>query len=129
MIPQLETDNKIEGEVKSSIYADDTEGILRTKDSIDPFFDEFKSWGEISGANMNEDKTKILAINSQYKNHRNIRFVDELKILGIIFDKFGVAKKNLKNCIEKIEITLKLWDNIRFNLIDKITVLRTFGPK
>ena len=127
MIPQLETDNKIEGEVKSSIYADDTEGILRTKDSIDPFFDEFKSWGEISGANMNEDKTKILAINSQYKNHRNIRFVDELKILGIIFDEFGVAKKNLKNCIEKIEITLKLWDNIRFNLIDKITVLRTFG--
>ena len=127
MIPQLETDNKIEGELKSSIYDDDTEGILRSKDSIDPFFDEFKSWGEISGANMNEDKTKILAINSQFKKHRNIRFVDELKILGIIFDEFGVAKKNLKNCIEKIEITLKLWDNIRFNLIDKITVQKIWS--
>ena len=83
--------------------------------------------GEISGASMNEDKTKILAINSQYKEYRNIKFVEDLKIIGIIFDKYGVAKINLKNSMNKIESTLNLWNNIRFNLIDKITVLRTFA--
>jgi hypothetical protein len=128
MIPRLEPRNEaIEKEVKSSIYADDTEGILRTKESIDPFFEEFKIWGEISGASMNEDKTKILAINSKVKEYRNIKFVDSLKLLGIVFDKNGVAKDNLENCFKKVENTLSLWNNIRFNLIDKITVLRTFA--
>ena len=37
MIPRLvPSSESIEKEVKSSIYADDTEGILRTKESIDP---------------------------------------------------------------------------------------------
>ena len=128
MIPRLEPINEtVEREVKSSIYADDTEGILRTKESIDPLFNEFKSWGEISGASMNENKTKILAINSKEKKHKNIEFVDSLKLLGVIFDKNGIAKINLENCIKKIENTFRLWNNIRFNLIDKITVLRTFA--
>jgi hypothetical protein len=128
MIPRVgPNENAIEGEVKSSIYADDTDGILRTIESIDPFFDEFKNWGEISGASMNEDKTKILAINSHHKEHGNIKFSTDLKMLGIIFDKHGLAKMNLENCLKKIENTLNLWNNIRFNLIDKITVLRTFA--
>jgi len=128
MIPRLEPKKEaIEREVKSSIYADDTEGIFRNKESIDPFFNEFKSWGEISGASMNENKTKILAINSKEKKHKNIEFVDSLKLLGVIFDKNGIAKINLENCIKKIENTFRLWNNIRFNLIDKITVLRTFA--
>ena len=115
MIPRLEPRNEaIEKEVKSSIYADDTEGILRTKESIDPFFEEFKIWGEISGASMNEDKTKILAINSKVKEYRNIKFVDSLKLLGIVFDKNGVAKDNLENCLKKVENTLSLWNNIRY---------------
>jgi hypothetical protein len=128
MIPRVgPNENAIEEEVKSSIYADDTDGILRTIESIDPFFDEFKNWGEISGASMNEDKTKILAINSHHKEHGNIKFSTDLKMLGIIFDKHGLAKMNLENCLKKIENTLNLWNNIRFNLIDKITVLRTFA--
>ena len=92
-----------------------------------PFFNEFKSWEEISGASINEDKTIILAINSKEKQHKNIKFFDNLKLLGIIFDKNGIAKINLENCIKKIENTFSLWNNIRFNLIDKMTVLRTFS--
>ena len=92
MIPRLVPKSEsIEKEVKSSIYADDTEEILRSKESIDPFFEEFKSWGEISGATLNGDKTKILAINSLFGSHGQIKFVDNLKILGNNFDKNGVA--------------------------------------
>ena len=76
---------------------------------------------------MNEDKTKILAINSKVKEYRNIKFVESFKLLGIVFDKNGAAKDNLENCLKKVENTLSLWNNIRFNLFDKITVLRTFA--
>ena len=76
---------------------------------------------------MNEYKTKILAIDSPFDSHGQIKFVDSLKLLGIIFDKNGIAKVNLENCLKKIENTLNLWNSIRFNLIDKITVLRTFA--
>jgi hypothetical protein len=103
-----ENNNEIKDEMKSSIYADDTGGILRDDDSIEYFFDEFKDWGGISGASMNEDKTKILAINSEHKEYRNIKFVEELKLLGIIFNKTGVAKKNLENNIKQSELYYKI---------------------
>ena len=48
-------------------------------------------------------------------------------MLGIIFNKKGIDKTNLENCKSKIEKTLIMWNGIRFNIIDKITVLRTFG--
>ena len=57
---------------------------------------------------MNEDKTKILAINSPFDSHGQIKFVDNLKQLGIIFDNNGVVKVNLENCLKKIENTLNL---------------------
>ena len=76
---------------------------------------------------MNEDKTKILAINSSYNSFRNINFAKELKILGITFNKEGIDKINLESCKKKIENTLNLWNGLRFNMIDKVTVIRTFG--
>jgi hypothetical protein len=114
-------------EIKATMYADDTGGIVKNLESVGFFFEEFKKWGNVSGASMNEDKTKILAINSSFEKFRNINFVENLKILGIIFDKKGIASINLENCKKKIENVLNQWNGLRFNLIDKITVLRTFG--
>jgi hypothetical protein len=122
-----EINNKDLSQVKATMYADDTGGIVENLNSIDCFFKEFNKWGYVSGASMNEDKTKILAINSPYKSFRNIIFVKDLKILGITFNEKGIDRINLINCKSKIEKTLNLWNGIRFNLIDKITVLRTFG--
>jgi hypothetical protein len=114
-------------EIKATMYADDTGGIVRNLESIDYFFKEFNNWGKVSGASMNEEKTKILAINSSYNSFRNINFAKELKILGITFNKEGIDKINLENCKKKIENTLNLWSGLRFNMIDKVTVIRTFG--
>jgi hypothetical protein len=109
------------------MYADDTGGIVRNLESIEYFFKEFNNWGKVSGASMNEDKTKILAINSSYNSFRNINFAKELKILGITFNKEGIEKINLESCKKKIENTLNLRNGLRFNMIDKVTVIRTFG--
>jgi hypothetical protein len=114
-------------QVKATMYADDTGGIVENLNSIELFFKEFNKWGKVSGASMNEDKTRILAINSQFKSFRNINFVKDLKILGIIFNEKGIDKINLENCKKKIENTLNLWNGLRFNMIDKVTVLRTFA--
>ena len=43
-------------EIKSTAYADDTAGILKNLESIDFFFEEFKDWGKVSGACVNEVK-------------------------------------------------------------------------
>jgi hypothetical protein len=79
-------------QVKAMMYADDTGGIVENLNSIELFFKEFNKWGKVSGASMNEDKTRILAINSQFKSFRNINFVKDLKILGIIFYEKGIDK-------------------------------------
>ena len=47
-------------------------------------------------------------------NHNiEFSFVDEVKILGIIFSKVGVDKKNLMIVKKKIENTLNIWNSIR----------------
>ena len=56
------------------MYADDTGGILEELAYIGLFFREFKRWGSVSGASLNEDKTKILAFNSKYEDYKKLRF-------------------------------------------------------
>jgi hypothetical protein len=91
-------------EIKATMYADDTGGIVKNLKSVEYFFEEFKKWGKVSGASMNEDKTKILGINSCYEKFRNINFVENLKMLGITFDKKGISSINLENCKKKLKI-------------------------
>ena len=50
---------------------------------------------------MNTDKTKILAVNSSYDNFKGVKFVCELKMLGIVFNKKGIDKMNLENSKNK----------------------------
>ena len=138
LLVRIHLNNKIQGyliktassiplEIKSSAYADDTVGLHRNLDSIEAFFEEFKDWGRVSGASINEDKTKILAISSNKTNYKNFKFVDKLKILGITFSNKGVDKENLDICLNKINTTLNIWNTIKLNMLERITVLRTFA--
>ena len=90
------------------------------------FFIEFEEWGYISGASVNEDKTKILALNSEYKENKGIKFVENLKILGIIFDQNGISNTNIKNTVENIKKTIQIWSICNMNIIERMTVLKTF---
>ncbi len=57
-------------EIKISAYADDIVGYVTDETSIKEFFMEFDEWGEISGAKLNKDKTKII----------RLRYVNEKKL-------------------------------------------------
>ena len=116
-----------EMQFKTTAYADDVASLNNELRSIELTFDEFKQWGVISGASINEDKTEILAINSRYKTFRGNKFVDKIKILGIIFDRTGIAKENFIKVKKNFQLSLNIWNNINLNMIERITAIRTFA--
>ena len=125
-IPRMSTNN-IYPVIKMTMYADDVASAAKTLKNIDLVVKEFKKWGKVSGASLNEDKTKILAINSPHKEYDGNKFVDKVKILGITFNKYGIDKENLEMCLKKINISLNLWRSVRLDMLERITVLRTFA--
>ena len=109
-------------ECKAGGYADDISGFLKTLESIGLFFNEFEEWGSISGAILNVNKTKILALNSNYTVFNNIRFIEKLKILGIEFNSRGISENNLENIIERIEKSVFIWSCVNMSVIDRISL-------
>jgi hypothetical protein len=67
-----------------------------------------------------------MALNSSRTQYNNIEFVHTIKILGINFDKKGIAKENIGNAMEKIEKSMTLWHNLKLNMIEKISVCKIF---
>ena len=106
-------------EIKVSAYADDIVGYVVDERSIRAFFAEFDEWGEVSGACLNKEKTKIMRNSSEAERV-------EMKILGINFDNDGISKKNLKNASEKVEKSLNIWSGVKLSLLEKIIVCKTF---
>ena len=117
-------------EIKVKAYADDVDSITTDLISIEKIIQEFDEWGEISGASINKNKTKILIFNiegSLANPEIAQNFVKEMKILGVIFDKTGISRENVHSCIEKIKTTLNIWQSHYLNLLEKITITKTFG--
>ena len=113
-------------EVKTSAYADDVAGLVTDEQSIKEFFNSFKEWGKISGASMNEDKTNILSINVN-EEYSTLKFVSEMKLLGVVFNKLGISDENLKKTETKIEQTLGMWQCVNLNTLERIVVCKTFA--
>ena len=113
-------------EIKSSAYADDVAGVVSDESSVMEFFKMFNEWGEISGASINQEKTKILSVNVK-EEYSNLKFVNELKILGIIFNKNGISDENINKAHTNIEKTLGMWYCVNLNTIERIVVCKTFA--
>jgi hypothetical protein len=113
-------------ENKVSGYADDLNGILTKFDSIKEFFKELNDWSSVSGAKINENKTQILAVNNYSEQYENIKFINSLKLLGIIFDRNGLSNENISKTVTKIEKGLCLWDLVKMNMLERIVVCKTF---
>ena len=128
LILRIKNNTKINGyklnilqeiEIKISAYADDIVGYVLDETSIKEFFLEFDKWGEISGAKINKDKTKILKIGCDQE--KNV-----MKVLGVIFDKYGVSGKNLENILTKIQTSINIWNKVKINILERIVICKTF---
>jgi hypothetical protein len=120
----LNTTNK--HECKAGGYADDIAGLLTNYECIEPFFNEFKEWGRVSSAILNVEKTKILALNSKFREYNGIKFINTLKILGIEFNHKGVTRNNVDKILENIKKSVIIWDGVRLNTLERVVVSKTF---
>ena len=114
-------------ETKISGYADDLNATLSNYDSIKGFFNETNGWCEVSGAKVNKNKTKILGLNTTVERYETIKFVDDMKILGVIFNKSGPAAENISKAVNKVSSVLSMWQNITMNELERIAVCKTFA--
>ena len=61
-----------------------------------------------------------------HKEYGDVKFVNKIKAQGIEFNNYGIDRNNIKTVKVKIENGLKMWDNISLNMIERITVVKTF---
>ena len=84
----------------------------------------------MSGLQLNIDKTKCLKIGADVSdninNSYNVKCVDELKILGITFNKNNndITTINITNKLPQIEKEIIQWNRRHLTIIGKITVLK-----
>ncbi len=47
-------------------------------------------------------------------------------MLGVIFDKYGISNETIIMAIENLGITLSIWNDFNLNLIERITIIKTY---
>jgi hypothetical protein len=126
---------------KASGYADDIAIICHNDPiSIQEIFSEYNRLTNLSGLELNPDKTEILRLGKcenialefviRYNNERHkISTVNEVKICGLYFctDPNKEYDYNINSKIEKFEVQLKRWMCRNLTLEGKILIIKTYG--
>ena len=124
---------------KAAAYADDISVIcLNTVESIQNVFSEYNKLSQLSGLELNADKTEILKLYEEgqseiefsygNQNHK-ISTVNKIKICGLYYcrEQEEEYKLNVKDKIEKVEIQIKKWSRNHLTMEGKILIVKTFG--
>ena len=100
-------------EIKISQYADDSNFLLTEQESVEKVIEYFKKLKKVTGATINLEKTKLLAINTDKTNYikiqlPNITTLEQyqyLEILGVYFSENlkETIILNSKKTLEKME--------------------------
>ena len=100
-------------EIKISQYADDSNFLLTEQESVEKVIEYFQKLKKVTGATINLEKTKLLAINTDKTNYikiqlPNITTLEQyqyLEILGVYFSENlkETIILNSKKTLEKME--------------------------
>ena len=122
-------------EFKLSQYADDTQMFLDgSETSLKQALVILQKFYQMSGLNVNLDKTKALWIGSMCKSSKilckefSIDWEQKpLKILGVFFspEVFDIWDHNLDNVIKKVKGMISIWSRRKLTLIGRITVIKS----
>ena len=137
----IRNDNNIKGiklpycqtALKGLQYADDASLFLRDRMDFREVLSKIKKFAVFSGLHMNTNKTFAMQFNGNGEMgdiFQGIRFVEKLKILGIIFSKVHCSRDindNIDPKIESLERICSLWKNRNLSLMGKIIILKCFG--
>jgi len=121
-------------------FADDITALCKNIEGIQQIIDEYVRFSQYSGIKLNIEKTEILIIGKQTKDHEifeintshsNIKIVEgkKVNICGITFsNKIELAyQDNTLNKIDKLERQLNIWKQRNLTLQGKILIVKTFG--
>lgn len=119
-------------EFRVSQYADDLIVFLEANESsLKGVVEEINHFSSFSGLRLNIAKTKCLPIgcisDSLVSNSLGIKFVDELKILGIVFNKTNtnISSRNIENKMLSIKSEIAQWNRRNLSLIGRVTVIKS----
>lgn len=114
---------------KSQGYADDTLLLVNNNDELNEFLNEIKTYCNITGAKVNDNKSKMLIIGKWVNIPNNVIITNAengLKYLGAKIS-FPIDK----NCWEKIKnnivITLRRWKYCPLSLFGKKIIVETLA--
>ena len=121
-----------EVEVRLSQYADDLILFLdKRPQSITRAISEISTYSSLSGLKLNVEKTKCLSIglhsNANPVDSNEVQYVNELKILGIVFKNNNetIFTTNLKLKLPQIKNQILHWKRRHLTMLGKITVIKS----
>ena len=117
---------------KVSQFADDTSLFLKDKNDLEVALRIFDQFELISGLKLNKNKTQAMWLGKEKENNSNpfgLKWVKQIKILGIYFSNDSTASKIEGNWTERLEITkktIKQWFGRNLSIYGKIIITKTF---
>ena len=118
--------------LKTLLYADDVTLILKDEKDLERVLVILEQFRHISGLSINKTKTEAMWLGSsriRRKGGFGLKWVDELKILGIYFSNNISASeidKNWLGRITKCKQIIKKWERRNLSLLGKICVIKSF---
>jgi exonuclease III len=124
---------------KAAAYADDISIICKKSgSSIQQVFNEYSRLTNLSGLELNADKTEILILNSEkveviefdYDGARyKIKTVEKMKICGLYYctKQSDEQNLNLNEKIKKLSDKIRAWSHRHLTMEGKILIVKMFG--
>ena len=115
--------------IKMSQYCDDTTVFLQDEESVTELVKLLKKYGDVSGLELNVNKSKLLWLGSARNCTRDVAgipAVQRLKILGLWFSATqNCEKDNLDPAINSIISTINMWSQRDLSIKGRITVTKS----
>ena len=122
-------------------YADDVNGIIKNSpESLQALFEEYERLTQVSGLELNADKTEIMRINADQQEIMSyrVKYLEseyeiktqlKTKINGILFQQNRrlMLEDNVDNVVRKIDKIFKTWSRRNLSILGKILIVKTFG--
>ena len=123
---------------KALAYADDVSCIIvPNQHNLQKIFSHYQVMSELSGLNLNADKTEIISRGDEsnlYNLNYNqdtvtVKTGEDVKINGIYlsFDVNKVRERNFNKIYSSVEKQLRMWSSRGLSLMGKIQIYKTFG--
>ena len=120
------------GEIKCSVFADDLTALIRSARDLDNVSESLRSFSEISGLCINNDKTEILRLEGTHlpQEYKNLE-KDCLKVTGIYHsagrNQTRCKEENFDKALAKLKNITNLWRQRNLSLLGRVQVLKAQG--